>query len=308
MARMGGLFPFPIAQVAEGGTRIDLPSGGVFVLPANQYLVATDASSQVQWWDPQGTNWQTLWGHSNGGDITADGCNYRILNDTGVISAGTIANGTAAGLTNGIGPITGVTAALSAPGAGGITGTAYVIIGGSVQAPTVTQAGSGFIAPPLIVIDPPPVGGIQATAHATMTAIGGGGISTIVMDNVGAGYIASPNFWIIPQNPTYAGGPSGAGQFAAATFPPPGTVNAANAVPGNQNLTPSGALLTSAALTGSGVITGFIRVNWGALYTGTPTVALANAGGGSLGTAAITLSAVTAAAIATVLITPRIAS
>ena len=305
MARMGGLFPFPIGNINEGGTRIDLPSGGVFVLPANQYLVATDASSVVQWWDPQGTNWQTLWGHSNGGDVTADGCNYRILNDTGVISTGAIANGTAAGLTNGIGPITGVTAALSAAPAGGTTGTAYVIVGGSVAAPTVTQAGSGFTCAPVIVIDPPPVGGIQATAHATMTA---GGIASIVMDNVGAGYIASPNFWILPQNPTYTGAPSGAGQFAAAPFPPPGIVYPSNAAPGNQNIGPAGAQLTSIALTGSGVITGFVRVNWGAGYTGTPTVALANSGGGTLGTAAITLSAVTAAAIATVLITPRIAS
>jgi hypothetical protein len=306
MARLGGIFPFPIANVAEGGTRIDLPSGGVFVLPPNQYIVATDANSQMQYWDPQSTSWQTLWGHSSGGNITADGTNYRLLNDTGVISAGTIANGTAAGLTNGIGPVTGVTAALSAPGAGGIPGTAYVIVGGSVAAPTVTQAGTGFLAAPVVVIDPPPIGGIQATAHAVLTGAGGG-ISSIVMDNVGAGYIGPPNFWLIPQNSTYAGGPSGGGAFAAAVFPPLGTIYPTNAVPGNQNIGPTGAQLTSVALTGSGLITGFVRVNWGALYAGTPTVALANSLGGSLGTAAITLAAVTAAAVATALITPRIA-
>jgi hypothetical protein len=306
MARLGGLFPFPIATVAEGGTRIDLPSGGVFVLPANQYLLATDANSQLQFWDPQSTSWQTVLGHSGGANVTADGCNYRLLNDSGVISAGTIANGTAAGLTNGIGPASGVTATLSAPGAGGITGVAYVIVGGSVAAPTVTQAGTGFLAAPVVVIDPPPVGGIQATAHAVLTGAGGG-ISSIVMDNVGAGYTGSPNFWLLPQNAIYTGGPAGAGQFPAAVFPPPGTIFPSNAVPGNQNIGPTGAQLTSVALTGSGLITGFVRVNWGALYAGTPTVTLANSLTGSLGTAAITLAAVAAAAVATILINPRIA-
>jgi hypothetical protein len=305
MARTGGLFPFPQANVAEGGSRIDLASGGVFVLPGNQYLIVTDASTQVQAWDPILTSWLTLVANSQEGDITADGCNYRLFNNTGTISAGVIANGTAAGLTNGIGPITGVTAAISAAPAGGVTGTAYVIVGGAVAAPTVTQAGSGFTIPPLIVIDPPPTGGIQATAHAVMTA---GTIASIAIDNPGAGYIASPNFWIIPQNATYAGAPSGAGQFAAAPFPPPGTVFPTNAVAGNQNIGPTGAQLTSVALTSSGLITGFVRVNFGAGYTGTPTVTLANSGTGSLGTAAITLSAVTAAAIGTATIWPRIAN
>lgn len=303
MARLGGLFPFPIANVNEGGSRVDLPSGGVFVFPANQYLVTTDANTQIQVWDPVLTSWVVLIANSQQADITADGANYRLFNNTGTISAGVIANGTAAGLTNGIGPVTGVTAAISAAPAGGFTGTAYVIVGGSVGAPTVTQAGSGFTIAPLIVIDPPPIGGIQATAHAVMS---GGTIASIAMDNVGAGYIGPPNFWIIPQNPTYAGGPSGAGQFAAALFPPPGIIFPSNAVAGNQNIGPAGAQLTSVALTGSGVITGFVRVNFGAGYTGTPTVALANSGGGSLGTAAITLSAVVAAAIGTATVFPRI--
>lgn len=310
MARLGGNFPFPIANIAEGGTRIDLNSGGVFVLPGDQYLITTDASTVVQYWDPQSGGWVNILGHSSGGDITADGANYRILNDTGTISAGVIANGTAAGLTNGIGPTqTGITATISAsPAAPTGQATAYVIVGGSVAAPTVTQAGSGFTAAPLIVIDPPPLGGIQATAHATMTA--GGGIASIVMDNAGAGYIGSPNFWVLPQNATYTGSPVALapGVFPAAPVPAPGLVNQLNAAPGNQNISPSGALLTPVALTGSGLLTGFVRVNWGALYTGTPTVALVNSGGGSLGTAAITLSAVTAAAVGTVLCQPRIST
>jgi hypothetical protein len=180
-----------------------------------------------------------------------------------------------------------------------------VIIGGAVAAPTVTQAGSGFTVAPVIVIDPPPIGGIQATAHAVMT---GGGIASVAIDNPGAGYIGTPNFWIMPQNPTYAGGTSGAGQFAAAPAVPPGIIFPSNAVAGNQNIGPVGAQLTPAALTSSGLITGFVRVNFGAGYTGTPTVVLANSGGGTLGTAAITLAAVTAAAIGTAIIAPRIAA
>jgi hypothetical protein len=307
MARIGGQFPFPIAQVAEGGTRISLASGGVYTLPANQYLVITDANSVLQYWDPQKTEWTTLYGHNAAGDVTADGCNYRLFNDSGTLGLGalTVANGTAAGLTNGIGAASGVSIAFTGV-AGFPTATAYAIVGGAVAAPTVTQTGSGFTAPPLIIIDPPPVGGIQAQAVATVTA--GGGINAVTVTVPGAGYQASPNFWIAPQTAGYTGGVSGAGSFPAAPFPPGGIVAQANALPGNQNIGTgtAGALLTPVALTGSGTITGAVKVVWGG-GTGAGAMAstLTNAGAGALGTAAISGTA-TAPANATVILSPRV--
>jgi hypothetical protein len=307
MARIGGQFPFPIAQVVEGGTRLSLPSGGVFVLPANQYLIITDANSVVQYWDPQKTEWATLYGHSSGGDVTSDGCNYRILNDSGTLGLGAlaVANGTAAGLTNGIGAAGGIS--VTFPGVVGFpTPTGYAIVGGAVAAPTVTQAGSGFTAQPTIIIDPPPVGGIQAQAVCTVTA--GGGINTVTVTVPGAGYATSPNFWIMPEAPYYTGAPSGGGTFAASPFPPGGIVSQANALPGNQNIGTgtTGALLTPVALTGSGTITGAVKVNWGGgAGAGAVAGTLVVTGAGSAGTATIAGTA-TAPANATVILSPRV--
>ena len=168
--------------------------------------------------------------------------------------------------TNGIGfAQTGAAIAFSAPGTGGILATGYVIVGGSVAAPTLTQAGSGFLVPPLIVIDPPPAGGIQATAYAVLTAAGA--LSAVTMDNVGGGYAATPNFWIIPQPALYQGGTQQG--TAAGAVPAPGLVSQTNAVPGNQNIGAgtTGALLTPVALTGSGTLTGLVITNNGGGYT-----------------------------------------
>ena len=291
MARIGGAFPFPTAQVNEGGGVIQLPSGGIWYFPAGQYLATTGAVSAVQWFDPILQGWRS-WGEPTVTSqyISCDGYNYRLLNASGIV-AGAAITAAGAGGTNGIGSVaTGVSLAFTAPvsGQANQTATGYPIVGGSVAAPTIVQAGSGFLSPPLIVIDPPPPGGIQATAVATLNAAGG--ISAIAMVNVGAGYAASPNFWIIPQYGTYAGGPSGS--FAAPLGPPPGLVFPANAVPGNQNIGSTGAQLTSVALTGSGALTGIVVVDPGNLYDGThiPTVSIGGTVVGATATAIMSMS------------------
>lgn len=279
MPRIGGAFPFPIAQVQEGGGVITLASGGVFYMPPGEWAVDTGAVTSIQWWDPINQNWRGYQDPAGDGQyISSDGYNYRLINMSGVVIGASI---TAAGSggTNGIGAVASGTTVTFAPPASGnanVTATGYAIVGGSVQAPTISQAGSGFVVPPLIVIDPPPPGGIQATATATINAAGG--ISAITMQNVGAGYAATPNFWIIPQLGYYAGGPSGS--FAAAISPPLGLVFPSNAVPGNQFIGPTGAQLTPAALTGSGTLTGIVMVDLGNGYDGThiPAVTISSTG------------------------------
>jgi hypothetical protein len=118
------------------------------------------------------------------------------------------------------------------------------------------------------------------------------------MANVGAGYAATPNFYLIPQMAYYAGGPSGG---AAAAAPPPGLVYPANSVPGNQNTSSVGAQLTPVALTGSGTVTGLVMINYGVGYSGTPTATITG-----VGAAASTLAAVTAAAVTTAFAQPRV--
>jgi hypothetical protein len=304
MPQIRGLFPFPLAQPAEGGGVVVLGQGGTWYPPAGEWLVQTGTSCAIQWWDPIGQTWRNQVSASNIADyFSTDGANYRMVNLTGNILSAPI---TAAGSTgtNGIGfAQTGAAIAFSAPGSGGVQATGYVIVGGSVAAPTVTQAGSGFVVPPLIVIDPPPPGGIQATASAVMTAFTGAGtagIASITMANVGAGYLVSPNFYVIPQMGYYGGGPSG-GVAAAQAAPPPGLVFPANAVPGNQNTSSVGTQLTGIALTGSGTVTGLVMINYGSVYTGTPTATITG-----VGAATTTLAAVTAAAVTTSFVQPRV--
>lgn len=285
MSRIGGAFPFPQAQVQEGGPKIELASGGVWFPPPGEYIVTTDANTVVQFWDPIETIWRSLIPASNGDWLSADGYNYRALNTTGVATSTTISNAGSA-MTNGIGSaINGVSAGVAASDTTGGAGiTLFTIVGGSVAAPTITQGGSGFLVPPLIVIDPPPTGGIQATATCALTAAGA--ITSVTMANVGAGYAATPNFYVIPQSAIYQGGPSGG--VAAGPIPAPGLVFPANAVPGNQNTSSAGAQLTSIALTGSGTLTGLKIINAGGGYTSaSPAVTFTGGAGGVAGSATV---------------------
>lgn len=298
MAQLRGAFPFPLAQPAEGGGVICLASGGVWYPPPGEWLVTCGTNASMQWWDPIAEFWRPSVSASNIGDyFSTDGYNYRMLNLTGIVQVASFTAGS--GGTNGIGfAATGAAVSIIASNTtGGAQATAYAIVGGSVQAPTITQAGSGFLVPPVVVIDAPPPGGIQATATAALTA--GGGIASITMANVGAGYATSPNFYLIPQSAYYQGGPSGG--VTAAPIPAPGLVFPTNAVPGNQNTSATGAQLTPAALTGSGTLTGVVMINNGGGYTGTPTGTVTG-----VGSATVTMSAVTAAAVSTSFAQPRV--
>lgn len=304
MARVGGAFPFPLAQIGEGTARLALGSGGLWYFPAGEFIVTVDANTVIERFDPTEQIWDPIASAvaNNGEWLSCDGYNLRLHNITGVVSGNTISNA-GSGMTNGIGStVTGVTIAWGVSNTTGYpTATGYVIIGGSVAAPTVTQAGSGFLIPPAIVIDPPPPGGIQASAIAVMTAAGSSGVASITMVNAGAGYATTPNFYVIPQPALYQGGPSGS--FAAGGIPAPGLVYPTNAVPGNQNTSAVGCQLTSIALTGSGTLLGVHMVNSGGGYTGAPTVTFT---GGAGGVAVTALVAVTAAANSSVLIQPRV--
>ena len=285
--RLGGAFPFN----PSGAFPIALAAGGFCYIPPGQWLVTPGASSLVQWWTPLTGFWTNLTGLSanNGLAISVDGYNYRLLNNTSTVTGATI--GTAgSGGTNGIGPaVTGTSIAFAAAPAGGQTAKGYLIIGGAVGTAggtaTVTQAGSGFLVAPLILIDPPPVGGIQATAIATITA--GGLLNTVTIVNPGAGYAAVPQFYVVPQFLDYPGSPTPIlpppllsippGQF---TLMPPGVFTA-------DGLTPAfpltaGALVTSPALAASGAQTGIVVTENGAGYAAAPAITFS--GGTLVGT------------------------
>jgi len=305
MPRLGGVFPFPISSPATDGSpgAVMLQSGGVYLVPFGEFLVIPGQETVLEYWDQGAAQWRATQCYQGQVEqISSDGTNYRLVNLSGVIVGGSITNAGSGG-TNGIGPVqTGSTVTFGASASGGATTNAqgYVVVGGTVAAPTVTQGGSGFLVPPLIAIDPPPPGGIQATAIATISAAGV--ITAITMVNAGAGYAVSPNFYVVPQPQFYSGAPRWPGsastpgdtQFAQglpASGIAPGLVHPNNVWPGSlyqQNISSAlGALLTPVALTGSGTLSAIVMTYYGALYTGSQAGAI-SFGGTSLGAAAAT--------------------
>lgn len=292
MSRIGGPFLFPTSDIQYGGGIVTLGSGGVFYPPAGYYLWTPGATTVLQSFDPVQGQWRSLSDPtSTTSSFDCDGSNWRFLNASGTLSGCLITNA-GSGATNGIGSAaTGVSIALSAPAAPGQTALVYPIVGGAVAAPTVNTAGTGFLVPPTVLIDPPAFGGIQATAIATLTAVGGG-IASITMLNPGAGYPSVPNFYLLPQPSPYPGA-SVAG-IAAGLLPPPGIVNPTNQVPGVNPIyfgpttsSTASASLNAATLTGSGTLTGIGVILPGSNYSGTTIPAVTIAGCGAAAATAI---------------------
>jgi hypothetical protein len=287
MTQIRGVFPLPQTspQIAGVDQVVELGSGCVYVMPSGNYLCATGPNTALEWFDPLATQWRPMVADPAYNEFSSDGTNYRLVNMTGGVSTVTV-SGAGSGGTNGIGPVqTGTTVAFSASPTGAwMTAQGYGIVGGSVPAPTVTQAGSNFVVPPIVCCDPPPVGGIQATFVAQINA--SGGIASVTQVNPGAGYTSVPQFYVIPQPQYWQGGQRWPGDTIVQPWPAPGLVNQANVWPGTifqPNIATAGALLTGNALTGSGTLTGIVVIyNGGGYATGTPPT-LSFAGGSLTG-------------------------
>lgn len=281
--RIGG--PFPVNF--SGAFPVSLSGGQIIYLPAGNFWGTLGSQTVLQWFDPVAYSWRN-YNNSTPFSFDSDGSNWRLVNMSGVVQGASITNAGSGG-TNGIGAVatgTIVTFGAGSSGAGG-TATGYAIIGGALSAPTVTQGGSGFVTPPLILIDPPPLGGIQATATATISAAGV--LTAVTLTNAGAGYTSAPNIYVVPQFGFYPGLPSAPGGTIAPNFPP-GQVT--NAIPGPfaMGIAPAfpltaGALVTT-TLTGSGTLTGIVINGYGYGYTTVPTITISNTTGALSGAAA----------------------
>lgn len=233
---------FGYLSTAGGINQVDLPAGAIFILPAGQYQLTPGPYTQYQVKDPITGLWrsQATFGSS---PLVAwgDAANTRLVNLTGCAVGGFITN-VGSGYTSA--PV--VTAS-----AGASAWTA--IVGGAINATvTITNAGAGYNYPPLLFISPPPAGGIQATAHTTLTT---GTVGSVVVDNQGAGYLVAPTILVYPD-------PRDAG---AAT---PGPTTAA-------------VLTVNATLAGAQTITGLICTNHGTPLTSVPTLTFTGGGGSS---------------------------
>ena len=263
---------------------ISLPTGGVFYPPAGNYIASLGAGSTVQMFDPQALVWRNVTPiPSQFVNFDSDGINWRIANITGqVLSVGITAAGTGAP-NNGINPV-GVALTIPAAG-GGNNALGYPIVGGALAGGfTVTAGGSGYLVPPVIVIDPPPVGGIQATATAALTA---GAISGVTLVNAGAGYTATPAIYVLPQFQLNPSAPIPPNTTPPTTAVPPGTVGLPP--PGLQAFAATGIVPVSGGAlinwtsgtplaASSGTITGVVITYGGGGYSGTVTPTLTGAG------------------------------
>lgn len=149
---------------------------------AGLYQVVLDKYHTIQYKDTVMDTWRA-WGtgDSTGAihTIWSDGFNVRIANNTGC-AVGALLTTAGSGYTS---------APTVAASAGGSLWRA--IVGGAVATTvTVSAGGQNYTFPPIVIIDAPPFGGIQATGYCTLSA---GAVSTVTIVDQGAGYVTPPN-------------------------------------------------------------------------------------------------------------------
>lgn len=202
---------------------LSLYPGEVIVVPAGHWFVSPGNYGMLQYVDPVTGLWRSF---RNGLDkihyVWSDGFNLRLANLTGCPVGAVV---TAAG-SNYVQATTTVTA-------NGGNSTWVPIVGGLVSTTTgVTAGGSGYGTAPLVHLAAPPYPGVQATAHATISS---GTVSSVVIDNQGAGYTVAPavTFQTNPNDPNFIAGSAittatatlgltGAGTLAAVLCTDPG--------------------------------------------------------------------------------------
>lgn len=167
-------------------TTIRLPSGATWTIPAGRWECKPGPYTTIQEFDPVTQIWRTWGAGSSSGTIeriVSDGANYRLANQTGCPVAAVV---TTAG-----------SAYTSAPavtaGAGGSVWRA--VVGGAVNTSvTITNGGTGYTYPPILVVAPPPAGGVPASMHCTLS---GGAVNAVTVDDQGAGYSSAPTVVVI---------------------------------------------------------------------------------------------------------------
>src|SRR5271170_2707848 len=203
---------------ALNSTTLSLQSGEVYLIPSGRWETKPGIYTTIQEYDPITTIWRSIGAGTTDGSnirIVSDGTNYRLANQTGCpVGAVVTTAGTGYSSTS---PPT-VTAS-----AGGSVWK--VIVGGSINTSvTVSNGGSSYVYPPQVTFSAPPVGGVPASGHCTLSA---GAVSTITVDDQGAGYNTPPTV-IFTNDPREGqnGVGTGSGASAVATLTGSGTVTA----------------------------------------------------------------------------------
>lgn len=220
----------------------ELQAGTAYLIPSGTWSVHLGRYLKMQEYDPITTIWRDIGDEGSGRRyVQSDGVNHRIANQTGCAVAALILN---AG--------SGFTSAPTVTASAGAS-VWLPIIGGALSTTiTVTNGGSGYVYPPIVLIAAPPSPGIQATAYCTLSS---GAVSSVTVTDQGAGYPAPPTVSFVNDPRDTAG---------------------------------SGATGTT-ALTGANTITGLLATDFGNPVSGTTLPSLAFTGGGGAGATALVL-------------------
>lgn len=182
-----GVYPSPRGQAS---ITFDLQAGAVRFVPSGTWMLSGLSYSCLQEYDPVQGQWIAPGGGGSIGGfgptyVNSDGFNYRVVNLCGCIVGATVSTAGSAYTTA---PVVSFTNAANA--------AATAILGGAVSTTvTVTNGGTGYVYPPLVFCDSPPVGaGLQATMSCAITS---GAVSSVTVNNQGAGYANVPNIYFL---------------------------------------------------------------------------------------------------------------
>lgn len=195
----GYLYPSELlnAPIDVATNYIVLQPGDAVAIPAqsNQYLINLGLYLILEFLDPTTGIWRPQFDcafRSGPVHMQTDGVSKRIANRTGCpISA--IVSGGGTGFAQ-------ATAAITANVGGS---TWQPVVGGALSVSTISNAGSGYTVPPIVLIPAPTpagtngsVGGAQATGYAAIT---NGTVSSVSLNNFGAGYAFAPLAVLVPS-------------------------------------------------------------------------------------------------------------
>ena len=195
----GYLYPSELlnAPIDVATNYVVLQPGDAMAIPAqsNQYLLDLGLYLILEFLDPTTGIWRPQFDcafRSGPQHMQTDGVSKRIANRTGCpISA--IVSGGGSGFSQ-------ATAAITANVGGS---TWQPVVGGALSVSSITNAGLNYTVPPIVLIPAPTpagtngsVGGVQATAYATLT---NGSVSSVSLNNFGAGYAFAPTAMLVPS-------------------------------------------------------------------------------------------------------------
>lgn len=172
-----------------------LSSGDIILLPPGSFFCQLGPQAVLQYFDSNDGNWHSF---TSGAEespflIGSDGTNFRVINISGTIQGVTMTN-------NGSGYVLPPTVTFAAPVAGGITATGAAITGGDLSF-TVTQGGTGYTNPVVVISNPTNGNAVPATATVTFTF--NGAITAVTLVSGGCGYTSLPTVTVL--DPTGSG-------------------------------------------------------------------------------------------------------